>query len=126
MAIITITSGHFKAYKNNATDGSSPFTLMFAEDDGAACVLKHSEGLIWVFRINSAALQYKVSTDTAGTTWGAWTTIVATLVEDGVPTAIELPSGRIMAAYWKTDGKWYQSYTDNHTTPAWTEIEITS
>ncbi len=126
MASITITSGHFAVYRNADSSGASPFTEILAEDDGAACVIKDSEGNPWVFRIYNAKVQYKKATDTEGTTLSSdsWHDVVASAVEDGMPTAQLFPTSRIIVLYWKTDGKWYQSYSDNQAD--WTEVEITT
>jgi len=125
MASISIASGKHAVYRNDLSDGSSPYTNILTADDGAGCVLQDKTGKVWVFRINSAKVQFKRSTDTIGTAWGSWMDVVASLVKDGVPTAEELPTGRITVAYWKTDDKWYASYTDNYGTD-WTEVEITT
>ena len=126
MASISIADSKFACYRNDLSDGSSPYTEILAEDDGAACLVKDSEGRPWCFRIYDAKLQYKKATDTEGTTLtdDTWHDVVATLVEDGVPTAQLLPTGRIMIVFWKTDSKMYQAYTDNQTD--FTEVEVTT
>lgn len=123
---ISISSGKFACYRNADSSGASPFTSILAETAGAACLVKDSEGRPWCFRIYDAKLQYKKATDTEGTTLtdDTWHDIVATLVEDGIPTAQLLPTGRIMVLFWKTDEKMYQAYTDNQTDFTVAEVTV--
>ena len=125
MGSVVINSGKFAVYRNNLSDGSSPYVNILAADDGAGCVIQDKTGKVWVFRIYNAKVQYKRSKDTTGLDWDDWVDIVASLVKDGVPTAEELPTGRITVAYWKTDSKWYCSFSNNYGT-SWTEEEITT
>lgn len=122
---ITIASGKCKAFRNDLSDGGSPFSEILAETDGAICGIQDLTGKVWIFRIYNAKVQYKLSTDTIGSAYGAWTDVVASLVSDGVPTAEQLATGRIEVCYWKTDDKWYRSFSDNSGT-SWTEEEITT
>jgi hypothetical protein len=121
---ITIASGKFAVYRTDDTSGAIPYVNILAAADGAACILSTFTGKVFVFRINAGKVQVKISTDTIGTVWGAWIDVVASLVKDGVPSAEQLATGRILVCYFKTDDKWYQSYTDNQTD--WIEVEITT
>lgn len=127
MASISIADSKFACYRNDLSDGSSPYTEILAATDGAGCLLKDDIGKVWCFRVNDAKLEYKRSTDTEGLTLDddTWHEVVGSLVKDGIPTAIELPTGRIMVSYWKDDDKWYSSYTDGYG-DLWTETEVTT
>ena len=82
-------------------------------------------------------LQYKRSGDKTSTFTDDWIDIVESDVKDGIPSALELETGRIEVKYFKTliippattsVEKWYRSYTDNIGTDpiVWTEEEVTT
>jgi hypothetical protein len=125
MASITIVSGKSAVYRSLDASGASPQTNILASTDGAMCVTKDVSGRNWLFRIYNAKVQYCLSTDAIGTSFGAWVDVVSSLVKDGVPTAECLENGRIEVCYWKTDSKWYRSFTDNFGTN-WSSEEITA
>lgn len=125
---ITIASGKFAVYRNADSSGASPFTSILAADDGAATIIQDFTGRILVIRINAGKLQWKRSTDTIGTAWGAFADIETAGIKDGTPTSEQLATGRIECIYWKTVSsvdKWFRAFSDDDCA-TWTKEEITT
>jgi len=127
MESVPSEEGKFAVWRNNLSDGSSPFANIMATTDGAGCVIQDFTGKVLVIRIYNGKLQWKRSTDTIGTTWGDWVDIESADIKDGVPTCKQLATGRIECIYWKTveaTDKWYRAFSDDDCA-TWTKEEIT-
>ncbi len=125
MASIAVESGKFAVYRTDDTSGANPVVEIIAETDGGACPLKDSTGRTWIFRIYDGKLEYKRSTDTTGETFGDWTEIIGEEVADGIPAAIEYPTGVIEVIFYKDDDKFYRIITKDYAATWETEEEIT-
>ena len=125
MAHVEVASGYYSILRADDAMGTSPYVVVVPETEGAAGMAIDKMGRLWVLRVLDGKMEWCRSTDTLGTAYTAWSTILASGVAICTPAPLFLPTGALIVYYIATDLFCYKA-TSPDFGATWTHDEVTT